>query len=485
MIFNKVYKKGKKTKEYIYGLRETDESFSIGEKPIVFSIVPINHTQKSVNGSINVAGKALGVVSNPQESSELMKYTWHDMDQSGIEIVSAHITDAKLFYDRYFSPILKDKNGNYKDFNSLLKIFNNITILSYCDSTKDIFQISQHLEKELYESGLYNKQQIDSLLKQICAIDVTSRISMGESKFTSIHLYSKADNELEHPQQVREKKSGISVINDHEACIIVDKLMTTESDHIYDAFFEIGEKKTSQGKVVGFVVEKLVSDVVSRFQNGKSLNNITESSTIFSDSNQTFIDHLMEKQDFSKEEEEKLKTMVIESRFLPKECEVDSEKKERYSIYNENISLYLKINELKLEKKINDIDLFMKRKLDFENLKIYKDISPEIKERFEKITVLFQDMKKLLLYCNKKMESITFSDDLEGAMNNSKILKEIYETTQMNFGLITKSLDLLDLYFSLENFDDPKVSIQWGKKEGLEKFIKNAEKNFEDDCEKF
>lgn len=484
---NVFFTKCKVSKENPYGLKIVPDDFAL-DKPTLISLVPVVTKEKDLNGAINVAGQAIGIARRPEHFVEnINMYSWEDVEDTGIQFVSAYVFDAQSFYEKYFHPILFDKNGDFKDFNTLIKNLRNINIACYCDSTRDVEKISKFLEEDLLKSGKFSEKEVNQLLNQICVVDVTSRILPGTSKLTTIHLYSKFDIDLRYPQFIRDQENGIGIFeNGHEALVIIDKLLNggPEDEHNYSEYFSLFGNKTSRGEVMGIISNILLSNMLNSSLENRTLtgNNLEELSFIFNQDVMEFFNALLQKEIVSQADLSKALENLQLSRKLPQKFL--RSKEEVTNIMNKDLN-YRKFNAVKIDimRKLNLFSGYLELDSKFQNTSDYDSLTDNQKSIFAQvrqyccynIVILEENLKNLVEL------SLETSDKNEIEKISELLLEIEEEVNKIDLQKINKSQNIIDTFVSLRKIKDGDALTisQWGSEEDIRKSIDEGFKSLE------
>lgn len=480
------YIKCRKTKENPYGLKEVSTDLSL-DKPTLISIVPVATQERDLNGAINVAGRAVGFAGKTQEMSQLVDYySWNDIENMGLQFVSASIYSPKAVYEKYFRPILFDKNGSYKSIDQLAQDMRKINIVCYCAATKDIAQIANLMEQDLQECHKFSQKQIDFIMQQVCAVDVTTREKLGTAKFTTVHLFSQSDNDLMYPQDIASQTCGIKLLgNGHEATVIVDRLnIEDEADHTYRDFFELGGDKTQHGQIVSIISNIVVSNMLQHSMSDKTLsgNNMEELSFIFNDDIQNFFNGLLNQNTLTNQDFKRAISHLQLSRALPEQYI-----KAKYDILKDefiakNLAKYTDLRKNiidKLDQFGDYITLFEKFVASdgYANLSdIQKDIFAEVRKYCSYSIVILQEYIKqlaLLSFDSRNMEDIT---------KMTQFLAELEEDVKkIEIGRVTKTKSVMKAYDELERYrnGDKSAINQWGSEEKVTSFYYRTIENLD------
>lgn len=414
--YNTFYSKGAKTKNNQYGLYQINNGRLL-ERPTVITLIPAVFGEKDLNGASKHTGYALGLVASKEQLENIEGQapeflSWEETGNIGVEFVSASVTGRGLaLYEKYFKPVLCYENGLFKNFDDLCKTLRNINIISYCNSTKDVKNISELLKQDLIKIGKFNEKQIITLLSQVCAIDVTTRIEPGNCNFTTIHLFSKSDEDLFDVDYIQEQKTGITLFeNTREANIIAEQMYQNGEDHDFRVFFDIAPSRTSNAQVMEVITGILVSNMVQSSMEQKVLGEtpLSDLSVVFCDKNiMTFFTELLSQSNITSEQYQHSRKYLEYSRRFLAERGHCKEFFESLFVKNKNINDYFSLyRELKNKEslflgyldryaKYKESDYF--KKLTNYQKKIFQDVANDVKNRINLIQNNIKDLNALLI----------------------------------------------------------------------------------------
>jgi len=474
---NLFYMKGKRTKENPYGLYKVDDP-NLLSKPTVITLIPSVFNDNDLNGASKHVGYALGLIAEEKQASKMSEcgvLSWDDVNSLGVNFVSVSVTNTKQLFDYYFKNILYDNNGNIKSYEDLLLSLRNINIVSFCNSTKTVQEIEKLLTHELEESGAFSEEQIKHLLLQICSIDVTTRIQPGNSSFTSVHLFSKGDQELKDPEYVERQKSGITVLeNENEANIVVDSMTgDPENEHDFAMFFGSLTDDTSQAKVMEVVTGMLVSNMVQSSLEGKVLSkrSIKDCSLVFDDKISEMFNFLLSSEHVVTDEEyaqacEHLKTSRQNKHINPY-------LKDKESIFmelkrNSNMKLFASLTN-KINDKIKGFRNYIIIYKKFKNSEYYKKLDENQQLIFETVCDEVEERLKIAEDCLKAIESLDLSNIEDNDKNKEKL--EQIKALADNIIDYIKTKSVINAYAEITRYEEPGYLGNFASFEDCEDFL--------------
>lgn len=478
---NIFYIKCRASEEHPYGIKEVSADFSLTSGPTLISFVPVDGTEKDINGAINAAGKAVGFVSKPENMVELVDaYSWEDIESCGIQFLSASVGKPQEIYEKYFRPILFNSDGSYKTVECLKKDLRKINIAGYCAATKKIQNISELMEKDLINSGKYSDKEVEELMAQVCVIDVTSRIPLGRAKFTTIHMFSKADSELMFPLMIAMRKNGINVLdNGHEVSIIVEQLNNGEDkDHTYKEYFDLKGDKTAQGQVMSVVSNIILSNMIQHSMSGETLSgkDMSELSFVFNKEMMPYFNKLLNDGIVSEQEmKETLKHVQI-TRPLPQKYVASKDKISNYTLQKENYKIKNDIiKELSRLGKYIILDEKFQKSKDYEELTdIQKDVFKDVREY---CVSLFVSLKENLgTIVSKSFENENYEETVK---INSELIALLGKVKKIDWDKIKPTESVLKAHNDIQKFreGDEIVVGQWSN-------LSNVENNYKRNLDK-
>ncbi len=442
---NIFYKKGKKTKKNPYGLYKIKDTDSL-KGPIVITLIPDGYYEKDLNGACKVAGRAIGLIANEKdveyaESLNIGLLSWGDTANIGVNFVSGVFGNSEELYNYYFKKILFDENGEIKDFESLAKDLRNINIISYCNSTFTVQEIEDLIYSELVNSHKFTSEQIEKLMLQICVIDVTTRIKPGSCRFTNVHLFSKSDEDLQHPEYIRKQKTGITILNNHEANIIAKQMNLNSDDHAFRVFLDPVDGRTDSASVMEVAVGVLLSNMLQSSLEGRILDekSIFDVSLLFNEKNISVFNELFGKSPISDEKFKIACKILSEGREF-----LDSNYKGKNEILRElkrnlNIKLYTKIHAdllIKLASFNNYLSLYQK----FSESEYFKNLDDKQKALFESISLDVQNKLKTTQGYLDALDKLALEECENNEKNKSKIEKIIKDSKSLFINEKAKSV---------------------------------------------
>lgn len=234
-----MYKKVAKSIKNPYGIEETNIS-SISRPMVLFS-VPFSN-MKSINGYL----------------SNLL-YLLRLRNSRGINIgldvsdVPFDIYSEIKFEPDTLSRFFVDANKNDKE--SLMRLFRNINIVSYCDGNNRILPVIENIHEQLRSNG-FNEQDISELMSQISVLQVVDNLGEDGETFpyvttNTVHIKQDDANPywIEEDMDVKDgefSKASVKRVKRNKQLLLVEEFG--------EGALEIGEEHTFSKDYLKFPV---------------------------------------------------------------------------------------------------------------------------------------------------------------------------------------------------------------------------------------
>ena len=252
-----MYKKVGKSINTPYGIEETNIS-SISRPMVLFS-VPFSN-KKSINGYLSNLLYLLRLRNSKGLNLGL------DVSDVPFDIYS----EIKFEPDT-LSRFFVDANKNDKE--SLMRLFRNINIVSYCDGNNRILPVIDNIHEQLRSNG-FNEQDIGELMSQISVLQVVDNLGEEGETFpyvttNTVHIRQDVENPywIEEDMDVKDgefSKASVKRVKKNKQLLLVEEFG--------EGALEIGEEHTFSKDYLKFPVMNALMSICLIKSIGISLN---------------------------------------------------------------------------------------------------------------------------------------------------------------------------------------------------------------------
>lgn len=200
-----IYKKVEKTPNNEFGLevvKEDENPFLSG--PVVLTILALALNEKSINGALRQTMEGVRLKTSKNENSGksisqvpfnllTLSFAPKKEGQFSFQKNSANEKDTKEFIEKYFYPLISNKNSRLPLLEAQKRL-RNVNIVSYCNGTYVTNAIEKNLENKMKELN-YSDEEINNLLSQICSFPIADGIVKGNEKLTTVSFKDLKDIE--------------------------------------------------------------------------------------------------------------------------------------------------------------------------------------------------------------------------------------------------------------------------------------------------